>query len=160
MGDVAKELGRRWADAKPELKAKFEALAEKDRARYGKAKREYQISLKNGTPKNVGDMNKNADEDRVSGDDESSGASPNKIPNINSYPSQEATQENMQETSPVQSENATNSFQNNTNDTTNYDKNNHQSSTQSATNDTNQTSTTNANGNGDAQDEDADEESD
>ena len=48
VGDVAKELGRRWADAGPELKSKYEALAEKDRARYGNAKREYQISLKNG----------------------------------------------------------------------------------------------------------------
>ena len=145
----------------PELKAKFEALAEKDRARYGKAKREYQMSLKNGTPKNAGDMKKNADEDRDSGDDESSGPSPNKIPNVNSYPSQEAAQENMQETSPVQSEDATNSFEKNSNDTTsNYDKINHHSATQSATDDVNRTSTTNANGNGDAQDEDLDEESD
>jgi len=31
---VAKELGRRWADADPEMKSKYEAMAEKDKARY------------------------------------------------------------------------------------------------------------------------------
>lgn len=36
VGDIAKELGRRWADASPESKSKFEALAEKDKARYEK----------------------------------------------------------------------------------------------------------------------------
>lgn len=36
MGDIAKELGRRWADADPETKGKYEALADKDKARYEK----------------------------------------------------------------------------------------------------------------------------
>lgn len=35
-GDVAKELGRRWTDASPEIKSKYEALVEKDRAFYEK----------------------------------------------------------------------------------------------------------------------------
>lgn len=34
VGDIAKELGRRWSDADPELKSKYEAMAEKDKARY------------------------------------------------------------------------------------------------------------------------------
>jgi len=32
--DVAKEIGKRWADLDPSLKAKFEKLAEDDKARY------------------------------------------------------------------------------------------------------------------------------
>lgn len=34
VGDIAKELGKRWSDAGPELKGKYEAMAEKDKARY------------------------------------------------------------------------------------------------------------------------------
>ncbi|XP_037301537.1 high mobility group protein DSP1-like, partial [Manduca sexta] len=34
MGDIAKELGRRWAAADPETKAKYDALSEQDKARY------------------------------------------------------------------------------------------------------------------------------
>lgn len=34
VGDVAKELGRRWAEADPDMKSKYEAMAEKDKARY------------------------------------------------------------------------------------------------------------------------------
>ncbi|VVC91726.1 unnamed protein product [Leptidea sinapis] len=34
MGDIAKELGRRWAAADPEIKNKYEAISEQDRARY------------------------------------------------------------------------------------------------------------------------------
>ncbi|ENN80368.1 hypothetical protein YQE_03203, partial [Dendroctonus ponderosae] len=37
VGDIAKELGRRWADADPEVRSKFEALADKDKIRYEKA---------------------------------------------------------------------------------------------------------------------------
>lgn len=36
VGDIAKELGRRWADATQETKKKFEDLADKDKARYEK----------------------------------------------------------------------------------------------------------------------------
>lgn len=34
MGDIAKELGRRWAAADPEVKSKYESLSEQDKARY------------------------------------------------------------------------------------------------------------------------------
>jgi hypothetical protein len=34
VGDIATELGRRWSDVDPELKSKYEAMAEKDKARY------------------------------------------------------------------------------------------------------------------------------
>ncbi|KAG5876266.1 hypothetical protein JTB14_013003 [Gonioctena quinquepunctata] len=36
VGDIAKELGRRWADAAPEDKGRYEALADNDKARYEK----------------------------------------------------------------------------------------------------------------------------
>jgi len=48
VGEVAKELGRRWADADQALKSKYEALAEKDRARYGQEKKAYQQQQKAG----------------------------------------------------------------------------------------------------------------
>ena len=46
VGDIAKELGRRWAEAGEEVKAKFEALAANDRVRYDKEKIAYQLSKK------------------------------------------------------------------------------------------------------------------
>jgi len=36
VGEVAKELGRRWGNVTSELKSKYEALAAKDKARYEK----------------------------------------------------------------------------------------------------------------------------
>ncbi|KAL1506021.1 hypothetical protein ABEB36_005458 [Hypothenemus hampei] len=36
VGDIAKELGRRWAEADPETRAKYDVLADKDKARYEK----------------------------------------------------------------------------------------------------------------------------
>ncbi|XP_017786183.1 PREDICTED: high mobility group protein DSP1 [Nicrophorus vespilloides] len=36
VGDIAKELGRRWSDADPETKSKYEQIADKDKARYEK----------------------------------------------------------------------------------------------------------------------------
>lgn len=38
VGDIAKELGRRWAEADAETKSKYEALADKDKARYEKVR--------------------------------------------------------------------------------------------------------------------------
>ncbi len=38
VGDIAKELGRKWADAEPHVKQKYEAMAEKDKARYERVK--------------------------------------------------------------------------------------------------------------------------
>lgn len=47
VGDIAKELGRRWADASPATKSKYEAMAEKDKARYEKEMTAYK---KRNTP--------------------------------------------------------------------------------------------------------------
>lgn len=46
VGDIAKELGRRWADAESEMKTKYEGKAEKDRARYIREKQAFQQKLK------------------------------------------------------------------------------------------------------------------
>ncbi len=46
VGEIAKELGRRWSEASDPIRAKYEALAEKDRARYDRDKRAYQQKLK------------------------------------------------------------------------------------------------------------------
>ena len=51
VGEVAKELGRRWADIDPVLKKKYEGLAEEDRKRYSQAKTDYKNSLKGGSAK-------------------------------------------------------------------------------------------------------------
>lgn len=34
VGDVAKELGKQWAETPPDVKKKYEAMAERDKARY------------------------------------------------------------------------------------------------------------------------------
>lgn len=34
VGDVAKELGKKWSDVDITVKQKYEAMAEKDKARY------------------------------------------------------------------------------------------------------------------------------
>lgn len=47
VGDIAKELGRRWADADPESKAKYEAMAEKDKARYEREMTAYKMTKNN-----------------------------------------------------------------------------------------------------------------
>jgi len=46
VGDIAKELGRRWAECPEDIKAKFEALAANDRQRYDREKVAYQLKLK------------------------------------------------------------------------------------------------------------------
>lgn len=38
VGDIAKELGRRWAEVMPADKSKFEAQADGDKARYDKVR--------------------------------------------------------------------------------------------------------------------------
>lgn len=45
VGDVAKELGRRWSDADPEVKSKYEAMAEKDKARYDRVSRSHHTNF-------------------------------------------------------------------------------------------------------------------
>lgn len=34
VGDIAKELGRKWSDCDAEVKGKYEAMADKDKQRY------------------------------------------------------------------------------------------------------------------------------
>ena len=46
VGDIAMELGRRWAEAPEDVKAKFEALAANDRQRYDTEKMAYQLKMK------------------------------------------------------------------------------------------------------------------
>lgn len=45
VGDTAKELSRRWAESPPEVRSKFESLAERDRARYDSEKQDFQKGL-------------------------------------------------------------------------------------------------------------------
>ena len=41
VGDIAKELGKKWSDADPETKSKYEAMAEKDKARYERVSKQF-----------------------------------------------------------------------------------------------------------------------
>jgi len=50
VGDIAKELGKRWAEVDGPTKAKFEAQAEKDKARYDREMTEYKKKPKGGAP--------------------------------------------------------------------------------------------------------------
>lgn len=34
VGDIAKELGKKWSDVEPATKSKYEAMAENDKKRY------------------------------------------------------------------------------------------------------------------------------
>ncbi|KPJ00974.1 High mobility group protein DSP1 [Papilio xuthus] len=45
MGDIAKELGRRWAAADPDTKGKYDALSEQDKARYDREMTAYKKTL-------------------------------------------------------------------------------------------------------------------
>jgi len=46
--DVAKEIGKRWADIDPNLKAKYEKLAADDKIRYANEKAKYDGKKENG----------------------------------------------------------------------------------------------------------------
>jgi len=50
VGEVAKELGRRWADVSTSQKSKFEALAAKDKARYEKEMKAYKAKKPKAAP--------------------------------------------------------------------------------------------------------------
>lgn len=50
VGDIAKELGRKWSDAEPHTKQKYEAMAEKDKARYEREMLEYKKKSKPAPP--------------------------------------------------------------------------------------------------------------
>jgi len=46
VGDIARELGKRWNDADITVKQKYETMAEKDKARYEREMTEYETSGK------------------------------------------------------------------------------------------------------------------
>ncbi|XP_024884515.1 high mobility group protein DSP1-like [Temnothorax curvispinosus] len=51
IGDIAKELGKKWSAADPETKSKYEAMAEKDKARYVREMTAYKKKIQNdGAP--------------------------------------------------------------------------------------------------------------
>ncbi|XP_076623973.1 high mobility group protein DSP1 [Colletes latitarsis] len=50
VGDIAKELGKKWSDADPETKSKYEAMAEQDKARYEREMTAYKKKMKDGAP--------------------------------------------------------------------------------------------------------------
>jgi len=48
VGDIAKELGRKWGEVDETTKSKYEAMAEKDKARYERDMNAYKKKLKGG----------------------------------------------------------------------------------------------------------------
>lgn len=48
VGDIAKELGRRWAEVSPDVKRKYEAMADRDKARYEREMEVYKEHGKRG----------------------------------------------------------------------------------------------------------------
>lgn len=50
VGDIAKELGKKWADVDPSVKQKYEQMAEKDKARYEKEMTVYKNKAALGVP--------------------------------------------------------------------------------------------------------------
>ncbi|XP_014601686.1 PREDICTED: high mobility group protein DSP1-like [Polistes canadensis] len=50
VGDIAKELGKKWSDVDPETKSKYEAMAEEDKARYEREMTAYKKKMKDGVP--------------------------------------------------------------------------------------------------------------
>ncbi|XP_034936272.1 high mobility group protein DSP1 isoform X2 [Chelonus insularis] len=48
VGDIAKELGKKWSDADSETKSKYEAMAEKDKARYERESTAYKKKMAEG----------------------------------------------------------------------------------------------------------------
>jgi len=50
VGEVAKELGRRWNECTEDQKSKYEALAAKDKARYEKEMKAYKAKGMKGKP--------------------------------------------------------------------------------------------------------------
>jgi len=48
VGDIAKQLGRRWSEVSPDTKRKYEAMAERDKARYEREMEVYKEQGKRG----------------------------------------------------------------------------------------------------------------
>lgn len=72
VGDIAKELGRRWSEAAPNCKSKYEAKAEKDRERYIREKEEFQQKLKDEKNGAVLDKKEKVPDDSEEDDDNGS----------------------------------------------------------------------------------------
>lgn len=50
VGDIAKELGKKWSDVEPTVKSKYEAMAENDKKRYEREMQEYKARCKGIQP--------------------------------------------------------------------------------------------------------------
>ncbi|KZC12218.1 High mobility group protein DSP1 [Dufourea novaeangliae] len=72
VGDIAKELGKKWSDADPETKSKYEAMAEQDKARYEREMTAYKKKMKDGAPVVANPVNtvKSDSEEEYKEDDE------------------------------------------------------------------------------------------
>ncbi|KAI4462663.1 high mobility group protein dsp1 [Holotrichia oblita] len=70
VGDIAKELGRRWAEADQETKAKYEAMAEKDKARYEKEMTAYKMKNNPNVQAPVPDPEEEEEDEEEAEDDE------------------------------------------------------------------------------------------
>ncbi|KFM80844.1 High mobility group protein DSP1, partial [Stegodyphus mimosarum] len=68
VGDIAKELGRRWNEISPEVRSKYEALAAKDKARYMKEVKAYKGKKPKAAPSKA--SKKKNDSDEESGEEE------------------------------------------------------------------------------------------
>jgi high mobility group protein B1 len=60
IGDVAKELGRLWALVAPETKQKYQAMSDKDKARY---EREMHVYKSTPTPPAAGEEEEEEESD-------------------------------------------------------------------------------------------------
>lgn len=45
VGDIAKELGKKWSDVEPATKSRYEAMAENDKKRYERVSRFSKLNL-------------------------------------------------------------------------------------------------------------------
>merc|ERR1712183_991130 len=71
VGEVAKELGRRWNDCSDDLKSKYEALAAKDKARYEKESNAYKSKKGKSSPqKGAAKKEESEEEDDEDEDDD------------------------------------------------------------------------------------------
>ncbi|KFM75735.1 High mobility group protein DSP1, partial [Stegodyphus mimosarum] len=68
VGDITKELGRRWNEISPEVRSKYEALAAKDKARYMKEVKAYKGKKPKAAPSKA--SKKKNDSDEESGEEE------------------------------------------------------------------------------------------
>jgi high mobility group protein B1 len=63
VGDVAKELGKQWGEVKADVKRKYEAMAERDKARYEKEMTAYKKRAPVAAPDDDDDDDDDDDED-------------------------------------------------------------------------------------------------